>query len=154
MAIYYFDSSALVKNYVQEIGTLWVNGLVSPAAGHRIYVASITGVEIVAAFARLGRGGLLPLPIAASALAQFRHDFTKEFRVIDLVMPLIRQAMTLAEKHTLRGYDAVQLAVALAVNSRRLAGGFPGLTLISADNELNVAARLEGLVVDDPNRHP
>jgi len=31
--------------------------------------------------------------------------------------------------------------------------GLPALTLVSADGELNMAARAEGLIVEDPNMH-
>jgi hypothetical protein len=48
----------------------------------------------------------------------------------------------------------VQLAVAREVQGRRLALGLTGITLVSADQELNAAASAEGLPVDDPNRHP
>jgi predicted nucleic acid-binding protein len=47
--IYYFDSSGLVKRYVSEVGSNWVISLTDPAAGNRIYVANITGVEVPAA---------------------------------------------------------------------------------------------------------
>jgi hypothetical protein len=62
--------------------------------------------------------------------------------------------MRLAETHELRAYDAVQLACALELNGRWLAAGFPGITLISADQDLNTAATTEGLLVEDPNLHP
>lgn len=52
MPAYYFDSSALVKRYVAETGTAWVTGLMDPAAGNLLYVARLTGVEVVSAFAR------------------------------------------------------------------------------------------------------
>jgi hypothetical protein len=61
--------------------------------------------------------------------------------------------MALAETHALRGYDAVQLAAALNVNSACAAAGAV-FTLVSADGELNAAARAEGLAVEDPNLHP
>jgi predicted nucleic acid-binding protein len=66
---------------------------------------------------------------------------------------LLNRAMTLAETHSLRGYDAVQLA-AYEVNAFCTAHGLPPLTLVSADSELNTAATGEGLPVDDPNAHP
>lgn len=53
----------------------------------------------------------------------------------------------------MRAYDAVQLAVARELHSRRLAVGLGGATLISADQELNAAATAEGVPVDDPNLH-
>jgi predicted nucleic acid-binding protein len=63
-------------------------------------------------------------------------------------------AMRLADVHELRAYDAVQLAAALEVNSRWLAAGMGGITLVSADHALNDAALAEGLAVDDPRSHP
>ena len=47
MAVYFCDSSAIVKRYVREVGTGWVLGIVDPTAGHRIYVAGVTAVEVV-----------------------------------------------------------------------------------------------------------
>jgi hypothetical protein len=42
----------------------------------------------------------------------------------------------------------------LQINSERLAIGATPITLISADDTLNAAARVEGLAVDNPNHHP
>jgi uncharacterized protein len=62
--------------------------------------------------------------------------------------------MRLADAHELRAYDAVQLAAALELNGRWLAAGMSGITLVSADQDLNTAATAEGLMVEDPNVHP
>lgn len=86
-------------------------------------------------------------------MAQFRQDVAQRYRLIDLTPPLVTRAMTLAETHSLRGYDAVQLATAVEVHVRGLMLGLPALTLVSADGELNVAAQAEGLIVEDPNTH-
>jgi len=151
---FFFDSSGIVKRYVNEIGTLWVSGLVAPTAGNRIYVARITGVEVVSAVTRRQRSGSLTAGEATLVLDQFRHDFTVEYRVMAITPPLITQAMTLAETYALRGYDAVQSSAALVLNIRRLARGLPAVTLVSSDTELNVAAMAEGLAVEDPASHP
>jgi predicted nucleic acid-binding protein len=63
---------------------------------------------------------------------------------------MLADAMRRANAHGLRAYDAVQLSVAIDVN--RFRGG--GVTLVSADRDLNAAAIAEGLTVDDPNSHP
>jgi hypothetical protein len=47
----------------------------------------------------------------------------------------------------------VQLAAAQEVQIRGDTLGLPVLTLVSADEELNVAATAEGLAVENPNRH-
>ena len=154
MAVYVVDSSALVKRYVRERGTAWVRSLTDSAAGHTLYIAGITGVEVVSALTRQTRSGALAPAAAAQALTQFRHDFTHQYQTVDLTPPLITRAMALAETHALRGYDAVQCAVAVAIHYARLARGMPVLTLVSADAALNTAAAAEGLQIDNPNAHP
>ena len=58
--------------------------------------------------------------------------------------------MRLANAHALRAYDAVQLAAVLELNSRYQASGLGGITLVSADRDLNTAATAEGMAVEDP----
>ena len=153
MAGFLFDTSAIVKRYVQEVGTAWVTGLVDPAAGHGVYLARITAVEVVSAITRRQRGGSFSAATAAGILAAFHRDLAISYRCLDITPALIAHAMALAETHALRGYDAVQLAAAFVARSDCTAQGL-SFTLVSADAELNAAATAEGLVVDDPNRHP
>lgn len=152
MADYLFDSSALVKRYVSEIGTAWVIGLFSPA-GNRIHLARITAVEVVSAIARRRRSGTVTAAGAAAMLTNFFQDLGGTFRLLDITQALLARAMALAETHALRGYDAVQLAAALVVSADCAASG-AAFTLVSADLALNAAATAEGLPVEDPNRHP
>ena len=68
---------------------------------------------------------------------------------------ILEAAVENARNHSLRAYDAVQLASAIAVNTALLvtqdnAGDF---TFVSADQALNDAARQERLQVEDPNFH-
>lgn len=153
MAVYFLDSSALVKRYVQESGSAWVHRLMHPTAGNDIHIVRLTGVEVVAAIARQGRVGSLPASGVAAALAQFRNEFTNAFRIVEVTPAIVTRAMALAEAHGIRAYDAVQLAAALEVHSTSLALGLP-VTLVSADTNLNTAAVAEGLAVEDPNTHP
>jgi predicted nucleic acid-binding protein len=153
MATYFFDSSALAKRYVTETGTAWVQALTDPAAGHGVYVARITLVELVSAIARRRRNGDLTPSAASAALIDVRADFATDYQVIEITAALITRAEALAEQHALRGYDAVQLAAALEVNAAYIAAGQPPVILISADLDLNAAAAAEGLSVDDPNMH-
>ena len=157
MSAYYFDSSALVKRYIQQTGTAWVRSLRSLSRGGTsdpIYLARITAVEVCSAVARRARAGGLPPARAAGALARFRKHLMGRYRVVEMTPGLVDSAMRLAEVHGLRAYDAVQLAAALEVNGSWAPTGFGGITLISADQDLNAAATAEGLVVDDPSLHP
>ncbi len=155
MPLRFLDSSAAVKRYVDEAGSAWVLGITSPSRGNSCYVVRITGVEVVSAITRRARGGSLAASDAAMAVERFRSDFANEFRCVEMSRGLIERAMDLAEKHALRGYDAVQLAAALEVQAGITAtGGGPPLILVSADADLNSAAVMEGLAVEDPNAHP
>lgn len=58
MAVYYFDSSAIVKRYAAEVGTLWVRGISSSSANHMVVVSLICGAEVVAANSETSEEGL------------------------------------------------------------------------------------------------
>jgi predicted nucleic acid-binding protein len=154
MAVYFGDSSAIVKRYMNETGTAWVTSITSPGAGNDIYMVQVTGVEIVSAITRARRSGRISAADATTAVSDFRYDFANGYHVVEIKPGLISHAMTLAETYALRGYDAVQLAAALEVNTHWLTQGGPPITLISADTALNAAAIAEGLTVDNPNWHP
>ena len=79
---------------------------------------------------------------------------TAEYRLVAANQSILDRAVDLTQRHRLRGYDAVQLATALAVEASLRATGLPGLTFVAADADLVAAARAEGLSADDPNLHP
>ena len=151
---YFLDSSALVKRYVQEDGTAWVRRLTRRTFGNRIYLARITPVEVTAAVARRRKGRTLTSKKASSILYRFRRHLAGRYTLIDLTPALFDEAMRLANRHSLRAYDAVQLAAALKIRQERQDAGLAPVTIISADQALNDAARAEGLAVDDPRSHP
>ncbi|NMF86273.1 type II toxin-antitoxin system VapC family toxin [Nodosilinea sp. P-1105] len=151
MAVYFLDSSALVKRYIRETGTDWVSSLFSPDLGNDCFVVAIAGVEIVSAITRRARSGSIKLTDAALACTQFKQDFQATYQVIEITEDIIQVGMSLAETRGLRGYDAVQLAAGCAVNALCLTSGLPPLIFVSADNELNAAASSEGLAVENPN---
>jgi predicted nucleic acid-binding protein len=70
---------------------------------------------------------------------------------VEISRGLIEQAVDLTTRHTLRGYDAVQLAAALELNSILLAAELAPATFVAADDELLSAAQSEGLLIANPN---
>lgn len=154
MAAYYVDTSALVKLYIAERGTAWMTALTDPVAGHSLRTVRLTGVELIAALTRLARGGVIPSSRAANAVASFRLDWRRRYEIVEADERIVNLAMDMAERHGLRGYDAVHLAAALEVHRQRWTGGLDPLTFISADTEQLRAAAAEGLPGDDPNLHP
>jgi hypothetical protein len=154
VAHYYLDSSALVKRYVVERGTAWIDDLCSAQAGHVIYTVRVSAAEIVAALIRRVRGGSLALAAAQAEVAQFRLDLANDYQVLEVTEALVETAMRLAEQRGLRGYDAIQLAAALGVQAVRAVSNLSPLVFVSADADLNAAAIAEGLAIEDPNAHP
>jgi uncharacterized protein len=153
MAVYFVDSSALVKRYISETGSMWVLELFEPALNNEIFIAAITGVEIIAAITRRARGGSISAVDATRACHQFKGDFQAEYQVVEILEEIIDSAMLLAETRELRGYDAVQLAAACAVNRFCVSSDMPPVTFVSADSELNRAAASEGLLIENPNTY-
>jgi hypothetical protein len=152
MTHYYFDSSALVKRYVAEIGTAWVQSVCAPTAKHILYTVRVSGAEIVAALFRRARTGTLVLADAHTAAAQFKLDFQNEYQIAEITEALTLEAMRLAETHGLRGYDSLQLAAALSLQNLRASLALPSIIFVSADEALNQVAIAEGLQVDNPNQ--
>jgi uncharacterized protein len=148
---YFCDSSAVVKRYVNEAGSNFIDNIVHLKSGNIILLARITRVEVAAAIARRLKNGSITPDDAQNALAMFQHDLTNNYFTIEITPILLSLSMSLATVYALRGYDAVQLAAALEANVERIAHGLPALTFVSADTELNTAAYVEGLKVENPN---
>jgi predicted nucleic acid-binding protein len=154
MTAYFFDSSALVKRYARESGTTWMLSLFRRAAGNTLYAARITRVEVMAALARKQRGTYLTLDAQAKAESRVRRDFgSLRIYTVEITPAVLLHAESLAPKHYLRGYDAVQLAAALEANDERTRMGLSPLTMVIADKGLIQAAPREGLTVDNPELH-
>jgi hypothetical protein len=153
MAVYYLDTSALAKRYVQEAGTAWVLDLTRAITGHDLYTVRVTGPEMIAALFRKSRTGDISLDEAIRLAANFRTDWQQRYLIVEVTAGVADQAMELAEKHGLRGYDAVHLAAAFTLQQIRESMGLSALTFVSADAQQREAAAAEGLPVEDPSEH-
>lgn len=151
---YFFDSSALVKRYVNETGSAWVQAITNPALGNKLIVARITWVEVISALARQQREGKLTSPNVAAALLTFRHDWDTQYQVAELDQALALAAGQLLQKHPLRAYDSVQLASALKLKPAFDKVPLALFTFVSADKRLLTVAQAEGLLTENPNNYP
>ncbi len=136
----FFDTSALVKYYIDEVGSDWVTTLIAEPDA-RNYIAYVTGVEMTAALTRRN------LP---ASLKHFEADFAQGYRRLALPEATITLARNLARQQKLRGYDAIQLASALALVE---ALGLGQVEFVCADAELVAAARKHKLNTSNPNDH-
>jgi hypothetical protein len=118
-----------------------------------LYTVRISGAEIVAALFLRARTGTLALSDAQTAAAQFKADLEGRYQVVEVTKQLVDLAMVLVEEHGLRGYDSVQLAAALELQSVRDALSLSPVTFVCADDRLNAAAMSAGLIVENSNTH-
>ncbi len=154
--IYFIDTSALAKRYLVEQGSGWIRAITDPSSGNRIAVGNITRVEIGAAIARRQRDPRYRMTVADrdALISLFDYHVRNEYLVVDMLPTIVDDAYQLTRIYQLRGYDAIQLAAARALNKQLIAAGLPSLVLLTGDGELLTAACADGLAVDDPNLHP
>lgn len=155
MASYFLDTSALVKRQVAETGHRWVRSLVHRRAGRTIVISEIALIEVVASLCRMAREQ--PPRLAVSdrdrLIARFRQHTQRRYEVVALNQTLLLRAGTLCRTHSLRAYDAVQLACALTFRDDEVAAGRPAPTFVCADTTPLTIAQAEGLAVENPNSH-
>ncbi len=148
----YFDSSALVKRYLVEMGTPWVQAWCQNQ-NQTVAIAEIGLVEIAAAFAGKLRGAHITPVQYDSARADLAIDVQAEYVLVAVNRTVVDEAIELTSQHRLRGYDAVHLACALVLNRALVARDLLPLVFVSADNDLLNAAAGEGLSTENPNSH-
>jgi predicted nucleic acid-binding protein len=144
----------LVKRYVSELGSAWVQDLCAPTAGHIIALAHIGLVEIAAALAMKARQGELSVSVRDGLLGDLLHDSRDQYWLIDVDKEIVVRAIELTQRQKLRGYDATHLACALFLQQTLLRHSLPPPVLLSADQDLLIAAQAEGLATENPNGHP
>jgi hypothetical protein len=81
MALYFLDSSAIVKYYVAEPGHVWMTALCDPAQGHDLHIAQAALVEVVATLCRKAREATLTAAERDSVIADFRQDTANTYAV-------------------------------------------------------------------------
>jgi predicted nucleic acid-binding protein len=154
MAIYFLDTSAIVKRYIAEPGQAWVLSLCDPAQQHDLYISQITLVEVVATICRRAREQSISLPERDRLVAAFRQDSSTSYNLWPVSPEMFEAAGDLCLSHRLRAYDAVQLACALALREYALINQAPLPILVCADRGLLDVAGVEGLQIENPNNYP
>ena len=158
MAIYFFDSSAIVKYYHDEPGSIWTRQIVDARGisnGDRsnvVYVSAASIAEVPAAFAILERNKRTSLRLRDSLYRAFIDALENELRILQVTVDLFYNAARLTQQHPLKGYDAVQLATALDFQTR-LKEQDLSLIFVSGDANLVEAAQAEGLTTENPFDH-
>jgi predicted nucleic acid-binding protein len=153
MPSYYFDTSALAKRYVVELGSSWVQAVVAQQSGQMIYTSVLRQPEIASALQRRVREGILEADQAQQLAQHVLEHMTQSYALATITPPVITQACALLHRHPLRAYDALHLACALAVREAITRQQLSGPVFVAADDALLAAAVAEGFPVDNPLQH-
>ena len=136
--ILYLDTSSFVKFYVPEMESAAVKRAVEEA--EVIATSRLAYVEARAAFARKRRERGLNPKAYRGILQDLDQDWENYF-IVDVSDALVKLAGLLAEKHALRGFDAIHLASAVILRKQ----ADRPVTFSCFDDRLSLAARREGL---------
>lgn len=149
MAEHFYDTSAAVKHYRRELGTLRIDSLLADTASHH-YLSTLGVIEMQSVFARLVRMGQIT-PVEFHRLrGRLLNDIVSGvWRIVQLTPADFQQAQQLLLHHatarSLRTLDALQLAVAIGLNTI-----VPLNDFLCADANLCIVATAEGLAVINP----
>ena len=134
----YFDTSALIKLFVQETYSDDVRRWI--ASADLVATGLITRAETAAGINRHARMNILNQSQYNTALRNFRSEWN-DYHRIPITEQIVARADLLTCEYILRGYDAVHLACALTWQDLL---GAP-VSLATYDLELRDAAQKNGL---------
>jgi len=138
----YFDTSALIKRFVEEPGSRRVEALI--ALDPQIATSKVAYAEVHAGLARKLRERAIAAAAHRTASRVFDTDWRAYLRV-DLADRVLTLTRDLVRRHPLRGFDAIHLASAMHLRERL---GEP-IRLIASDERLVAAASAEALATID-----
>jgi len=139
----YFDSSALVKRYLREVGSESVNAIL--LSKQTVATSKLAYPEILSAFMRKHRSGKLAQKPLRSVIDQFESDW-KYFFIIEFHDDLFPAIKALVEKYPLKGADSLHLSSALWLKHTAR----EDVRFVSSDLNLLKAAESEDLHVINP----
>jgi len=155
--VLYFDSSALIKHYVQERGSEEVgkNLRDEEEASRPVFTSVLTFAEVHAALARRAKDRSFSSGDFIRARTNFDSDWIFGLSAVDLGPGVLSIIRNIVDQFALRGSDMVHLASAIwlrdtAVGTR----GGNQLLFLSSDKPLAKAAAGCGLEVFNPEVAP
>ena len=146
IANYFFDTSALLKYYIEEGGSEVIRDLIEDSGNNTFVISALTLLEARSAIRRRARAGVTSAEQATNALEQIIQHSEDRILVRSLSSATMNEAERLIDAYSLRTLDALQLATCLIAHN----GPYPNMTFVCADNRLLDAAEQEGLDILNP----
>lgn len=138
----YFDTSALIKRYVDEDGRREVLRLLRQ---HQCVTSQLVPVELRSALRRRVADGSLDARRVQGLLKRFAAD-CEFWALIEVTSDVLQAAERLVAAHPLRTLDAIHVASAELFADRLAASE---LTFVSADARQTATAAAIGMAIED-----
>ncbi|MGE4095881.1 MAG: type II toxin-antitoxin system VapC family toxin [Candidatus Binatia bacterium] len=139
---FFFDTSALIKFYHQEIGTDRVEAIFQ-RLDTLLHISELATVELYAALARKVRMKEISLEAQQEAYRNFEDDCLHRFVIQPLTGTVIQKAKNLVQQYgntkAFRSLDSLQLGACLIARTTR------DWIFVCADSRLLEVAQEEGL---------
>ena len=140
----FWDTSALARRYVTaEAGSARVVAACQ-SNEQSLLVSRLLPVEMASTLALKVRTGQTSAAERDSAWLEFTLHLRRRYHIVPLSEAIFERAQDLLFRYTLRAYDAIHLAAALAL---RTAGPALEMEFWTADRQQAQAAEQEGLAV-------
>lgn len=149
----FWDTSALVKAYLQEIGTPSVLGAFESSRGFS-FLNEFVALEVRVALVRALRDKKLSKVEYRKAVSEFTRDYPSSFAVLPVEGPVSQMAFRFVEIYQASSVGPLDLIhLASAVQMQRLVLGRVAI-LASSDDRLLQVAKQEGLETFNPATDP
>lgn len=153
---FYFDASALVKRYTEEIGSDKVDYLFVNVPLNRLECLTLGAAEVFWICVRKQNDGRITPYEFTHAVANLNREVssdTSDFRTNSVPDALVWASLNLVETYSLNSVDAIVLRSAIEISTEfRRAGDT--LVLVASDQRLLKAASSEGLLIFNPEIDP
>ncbi|MFW6144256.1 MAG: type II toxin-antitoxin system VapC family toxin [Candidatus Natronoplasma sp.] len=135
--IYFFDTSALVKRYHQEKGTVYVDeifeGIVEGKA--EAFISSLTLLEVTSAFKRKQKGNMISESDFYDLIKTCFDEIIEHFTIVPANEDIINDSIENVLKYSLKTLDSIQFQTVKEVKEML----DDDITVVTSDKELMTA---------------
>lgn len=152
MYYFYFDASALVKRYTEEVGSDKVDFLFQNVPLNRLMCLAIGVAEVFSICVRKRNDGRITRHHFEQAVGYLDSEvinIESDFETIPVQNALIWESISLMDIHSINSVDAILLCSALDIVTN-LGDENNELVLVASDQRLLRAAQTEGLLCFNP----
>jgi predicted nucleic acid-binding protein len=152
--VLFFDTSALVKAYLNESGTPTVRAVLKRLRSPSLVMTRYVALEVLTTFARQLRSKQIDKRDYNAARTDFLGSAAARFQVIEVSDPILTSAHSLAHQHRQTSVGAMDiLHVATALHLESMVRPQP-FVVASSDAGFLGLARACGLKTFDPETEP